>query len=196
MASPTPPRVPDLHKSAFWIYGVTAMVMREPFSIVLRHAATAGWQDSAVQLEALRALIVLALLSRQFLAAGIYFDRVYLQPDSAERYPRRNYPFDFLFGMGELLLAVAASTVVGTASAIFCALAALILLTDLVWLFVSRALSYATVKKIAPGAVFNGLTLLVVAPLTLLVSEQLGYGILVLATGLHMARLVSTYDKP
>src|SRR4051812_42626435 len=97
---PSPaPRVPDLHKSAFWIYGVTAMVMREPLGIVLRHASSSGWSDGAVRLEALRTLIVLLLMSKQFLAAGIYFDRVYIQQESGERFPRRSYPMDFLFGM-------------------------------------------------------------------------------------------------
>ena len=81
-----PSRVPDLHKSAFWIYGVTAMVMREPLSILLHHAADAGWGDAGVHREALRALIVWMLLSRQFTVTGVYFDRVYLQPDSAARY--------------------------------------------------------------------------------------------------------------
>jgi hypothetical protein len=196
MPSTPAARVPDLHKSAFWIYGVTAMVMREPLATVLRHGASSGWNDPAVHLESLRALIVLAMLSRQFLAAGIYFDRVYLQPEAAERYPRRNYPFDFLFGMGELLLAVGASTVVGIGSATFDVLTALILLADPLWLLLSRLLNYATLGKIAPGATFNGLTLLIVAPVTVVVGEAAGYTALLLATTLHMARLVSTYDKP
>lgn len=172
------------------------MVMREPLSIVLRHGATAGWSDSAVQLEALRALIVLGLLSRQFLAAGIFFDRVYLQPEAAERYPRRSYPFDFLFGMGELLLAVGASTVVGTVSPTFNVAVGFILLSEALWLVVSRILRHSTSPKIAPGAVFNLITLAVWALTIALAGDLAGGAVLIVLTALHMLRLVSTYDKP
>ncbi|MCU1328207.1 MAG: hypothetical protein JWN34_3577 [Bryobacterales bacterium] len=196
MASSPAPRVPDLHKSAFWIYGVTAMVMREPLSIVLRHSTTAGWRDPAVQLEAVRALIVLGLLSRQFLAAGIFFDRVYLQPEAAERFPRRSYPVDFLFGMGELLLAVGASTVVGTASPTFNVIVAVVLLSEGAWLLVARLLEHSTVPKIAPGAVFNLLILAMWVPLTALFGDFAGSLALIALTAVHMVRLGRTYDEP
>ena len=91
-AQPPAARVPDLHKSAFWIYGVTAMVMREPLSIVLRHASSVGWANPDVLMEALRGLIVWLLMSRQFTVAGVYFDRVYLQPDSGAQFANRNFP--------------------------------------------------------------------------------------------------------
>lgn len=196
MATSPAPRIPDLHKSAFWIYGVTAMVMREPLGIVLRHGSAAGWHDPAVQLEALRSLVVLGLMSRQFLSAGIYFDRIYLQPDSAGRYPLRNYPFDFLFGMGELLMAVGASALVGTAGPAFDVVAGLILLSESLWLLASRIFRYSTGPKIAPSAWFNLGTLVVWIPTAMLAGERLGYALLIVLTALHMIRLGRGYDKP
>ena len=72
------PRVSDLHKSAFWIYGVTAMVMREPLAGLVRHIASAGMGNVQVRLETLRVAVVLVLMSRLFLESGLYFDEVYL----------------------------------------------------------------------------------------------------------------------
>src|SRR3954451_23865957 len=147
---PTPPRIHDLHRSAFWIYGVTAMIMRDPFGVVLRHAAAAGWGDPMVRQEGLRGLVVLFLMSRQFLASGIYFDRVYLQPESPQLYPRRSYPLDFLLGMGELLAALGASTLVGLPTSMFAALVAVNLLWEPAWLALSAVARYSTLRMIAP----------------------------------------------
>ncbi|HWC00579.1 MAG TPA: hypothetical protein VG672_27925, partial [Bryobacteraceae bacterium] len=149
---PAAVRIPDLHRSAFWIYGITAMVMKEPFGVVLRHAAIAGWSDPAVQQEGLRALAVLILMSRQFLAAGIYFDRVYLAPESAEEFPRRNYPFDFLFGLTEMLLVLAGSMIVAVPNSYFDILCALSLIWEPIWLAASKLVGYSTPSNIAPLA--------------------------------------------
>src|SRR5215510_832294 len=120
MASGTAPaRVSDLHKGAFWIYGVTAMVMREPLSIVIKHTTAAGTADPQVQVEIVRMAIVLLLMSRVFLLSGLYFDQVYLRPDSAVLFPRRSYPADFLLGLVHFLLIVGASTVIAGPAAGF-----------------------------------------------------------------------------
>jgi len=145
-------RVSDLHKSAFWIYGVTAMVMREPLGVVIRHIAAAGVGDVQVRLEILRVSIVLALMSQLFLASGLYFDEVYLQPDSAERFPRRSYPADFISGLLHFLLAVGASTVVSTTANAFPAVVLAFLLYDSAWYALSRLLGFATVSRLAGPA--------------------------------------------
>lgn len=194
-APPTATPVSDLHKSAFWIYGVTAMVMREPLGIVLHHASTAGWANSAVRVEALRCLVVLALMSRQFLAAGIYFDRVFLQTNAATRFPRRSYPLDFLAGMGQLLLVVGAATLVGLTTANFDSLAALILLWEPLWLAAAMILRHSTVREIAPGAAYNAAILAACAGIRAVSGESFAYGALIVLTGIQMVRLVPTYDS-
>lgn len=192
---PTASRVPDLHKSAFWIYGVTAMVMREPLSIVLHHAATAGWADKGVQMEAVRGLIVWLLLSRQFTVAGIYFDHVYVQSDSALRFPKRSYPVDFMLGVIALLVSVGASTIVGVSGPLFDVLVGLTLLWDLLWLAFAKALGHSTVRFIAPAAYFNLGVLAVFWLVRAYFGPLAGYVALVLCGCIQMARLFANYNR-
>jgi len=159
-------RIPDSHKNAFWIYGVTAMIMREPLSVMVRDLSAKGIADHAVQRECLRTAVILLVLSRQFLTAGAFFDRVYLQPDSAMKYPRRNYPLDFLTRLTEMLVAVAASTTVALESSALAGLTPctvimlVLLLLDGVWLAVARAARYSTIPELAPMARANILAVL------------------------------------
>ncbi len=196
MSTPqTAPRVPDFHKSAFWIYGVTAMVMREPLSVVLHHAATAGWQNTGVQLEALRGLVVWLVMSRQFTVAGIYFDRVYLQPDSATRFPRRSYPHDFIVGIGALLAAVGASTVVGSNSNIFDYVIGVALSWDLLWLAIAAAARHSSVPVMASGVAWKiGILALFAAALAAF-GELPAYCVLLVGLLVHMGRLIADYDR-
>ncbi len=194
-AQPPAARVPDLHKSAFWIYGVTAMVMREPLSIVLHHASTAGWANPDVLMEALRGLIVWLLLSRQFTVAGVYFDRVYLQPDSGVRFANRNFPVDFILGIGALLLAVGASTIVGVKGSLFDVVVGLALLWDLLWLLVARLMGYSAVRLISPGALFNLGILVVFWGVRSVFGDGLGYGALLVSSVVQMWRLMVNYDS-
>jgi hypothetical protein len=194
-AERTPARIPDLYRSAFWIYGITVTVMREPIGVVLRHAATAGWSDSVVQQEGLRTLVVLMLMARQFLAAGIHFDRVYLEPDSAERFTRRSYPFDFLFGMGELLMAVAASMIVALPSHAFDACVGLSLVSEGIWLAASRVGGYSTVRMIAPGAARNAVSLAVCAGVRIVSSESIAAAVLLALDGAHVAHLIRESNR-
>ena len=194
-AQPPAARVPDLHKSAFWIYGVTAMVMREPLSIVLHHASTAGWANPDVLMEALRGLIVWLLLSRQFTVAGVYFDRVYLQPDSGVQFANRNFPVDFILGIGALLLAVGASTIVGVKGSLFDGVVGLALQWDLLWLLVARLMGHSAVRLIAPGALFNLGILVVFWGVRSVFGDGLGYGALLVSSVVQMWRLMVNYDS-
>lgn len=187
-------RVPDLHKSAFWIYGVTAMVMREPLSIVLRHAAAAGWGDAGVHLEALRALIVWMLLSRQFSVLGIYFDRVYLQPDSAARYPRRSYPIDFLLGIGAVLASVGAAGLVGTPGPLFAIVAGVALGWDVVWLALAKVMGHTSVGLMAPNTLISLGMMAVFAAAYALTSEFTATAVLLVMILLHLGRLMGDYN--
>jgi hypothetical protein len=150
--------VSNLEKSAFWIYGVTAMIMREPLGTLLRHASTAGLGDPLVRDEILRVAVVLAFLSRLFLAAGLHFEIVYMRPGGEKRYPRRSYPVDFLAGLIQLLVGVAASTVVSLhaeqagGTELFNILASLFLLADQLWLGVTALLRFSAVKEVARRA--------------------------------------------
>ena len=191
---PSVVRVPDLHKSAFWIYGVTAMVMREPLSTVLRHAAAAGWGDAGVHLEALRALIVWMLLSRQFSVLGIYFDRVYLQPDSAQRYPRRSYPIDFLLGIGAVLASVGAAGLVGTPGSLFAIVAGVALSWDVVWLALALAMRHTSVSLLAPGTIISVVMLGVFAGAFVLLGEMRADVVLLACIFLHLGRLMIDYN--
>jgi hypothetical protein len=137
------------------------MVMREPLSVLVRDLSQTGIGTAAVQLEVIRVAVVLLFLTRQFLAAGVYFDRVYLQPESAVRFPRRSYPVDFISRMAELLVAVAASTAVGIHTryaaglAPFTMITALLLLLQPLWFLQAKAAHYTAVSEIAPIARAN-----------------------------------------
>lgn len=188
-------RIPDLHRSAFWIYGITATVMKDPFGVVLRHAAIAGWGDPAVQQEALRGLVVLILMARQFLAAGMYFDRVYLAPESAERFPRRNYPFDFLFGLTELLFAVANSMIVAVPNLFFDVLCALNLLWETAWLVTSKIGGYSTLRTIAPGAEVTAGIFVLAAVTRLVAGENAAMAILLALCFAHIGWMIWHYNR-
>lgn len=194
-AQPPAARVPDLHKSAFWIYGVTAMVMREPLSIVLHHASSAGWANPGVLMEALRSLIVWLLMSRQFTFAGVYFDQVYLQSDSAVRFACRNFSVDFILGIGALLLAVGASTIVGVKGSLFDVVVGLALLWDLLWLLVARLMGHSSVRLIAPGALFNVGILVLFWGTRSLFGDGPGYAALLACALIQMWRLMGDYEK-
>ena len=196
MSQPSAPaRVSDLHKSAFWIYGVTAMVMREPLGIVLRHASAAGVRDPAVLGEILRTALVLALMSRLFLSSGLYFDRVYLRPDSGVRFPRRSYPVDFLAGLLQFLLAVGASTVIAGPVPTFALTVAGFLLFDLAWLALSGLLGYATTGLIGRPAWTAAAGCATGTAMYWLVSPNAAVALLLGLTGWETARLVRAYNE-
>lgn len=88
-------RITDLQRSAFGIYGVTAMLMREPMGLIVRHTSEVGYGNWQVRLEWLRVAVILLLLSRLFLISRLYFEQVFMQPDSADWYRRRSYPSTF-----------------------------------------------------------------------------------------------------
>lgn len=202
-------RIADLHKSAFWIYGVTAMVMREPFASVIRHISTAGTEDWQVRLEVFRIVVVLVLMARLFLASGLYFDAVYMRPESAAKYPKRSYATDFLSGLLQFLLIVAASTAVALhprlsgGLSIFLLLTAAFLLSEVVWLALALALEYSSTQQIARSAKFNG-ALLIAGTLAgggmrlggadPVLAEQIVLGLWLAAVLIHIAKLVREYD--
>jgi hypothetical protein len=201
-------RISDLHKSAFWIYGVTAMVMREPFASVIRHASTAGLGDWQVRLELLRVAVVLMLMARVFLASGLYFDQVYLREDSAARFPRRSYPVDFLAGLLQFLTIVAGSTAVALhlrsplGLSIFAILVVAFLLFDAVWIALSRLLGYSTVREIGSRAMFGTAALIVVVGIGVriaggdpVLAEQAAFIVLFGATLFEMSKLVEQYGR-
>ena len=64
-------RISEFHKGAFWIYGVTAMVMHDPLSHTLSHISSAGLANWEVRLEIWRCAVLLVLMARFFLAAGL-----------------------------------------------------------------------------------------------------------------------------
>ena len=200
-------RISDLHKSAFWIYGVTAMVMREPFATVIRHTASAGLGDWQVRLELIRVAIVLMLMARIFLASGLYFDEVYLREDSTVRFPSRSYPVDFLAGLMQFLIIVGASTVVALHSrsrlgiSVFTLLVLAFLLFDAVWIGLSMLLRLSTTKEVARRATFGGAALTAavwtgfrVAGRDAVFADQAAFICLMALTAVEMARLVRQYD--
>jgi hypothetical protein len=203
-------RVTDLQRSAFWIYGVTALVLREPMGTVIGHAARLGLGNWQVRLEVLRVLVILILLSRLFLMSGLFLEKVYMSPDSDERFPRRSYPIDFLAGLIQFLLATAAATtlaldvrVAGVYSP-FSVMVAIFLLFDLLWLALTALRRFSTVDLVARQAVVN-LVLLVgsgtvagiarVVGLDAVFGEQTGLVLVgLLATG-HLAVQVLSYES-
>jgi hypothetical protein len=199
-------RISDLHKSAFWIYGVTAMVMREPFATVIRHAASAGFGDWQVRLEVIRVVAVLMLMARIFLASGLYFDEVYLREDSAIRFPRRSYPVDFLAGLLQFLIIVAASTVVTLHSrsrsgfSVFALLVTAFLLFDAVWIAFSALLRLSTTREIGRRATFGSAALAIAVWIGFafagrdpVLTDQIAFAWLIALTVFEMSKLVRQY---
>ncbi len=170
MAPSTPARptrrITDLQRSAFWIYGVTAMVMREPFGLIIRHTAEAGLGDWQVRLELVRVVVILLLLARLFLLSGLYFEIVYMQADSADRFPRRSYPIDFLAGLKQFLVGAAATTTIGMHYRVdgqyapFTLLVWLFLLVDIGWLAIAMLRGFSSVPIIRKQAGWNTAILL------------------------------------
>lgn len=209
--SPPPARIPDSHKNAFWIYGVTAMVMREPLGVVVRSVSTDGIANRAVQVECLRLAVILLILSRQFLTAGTFFDRVYLGPDSAEKFPRRSYPLDFLTRLMEMLVAVAMATAVGLEAfpqgglTPFTILTGILLLLEGVWLLVARVARYSTVGEIAPTARANAVAFLLSALLYVAArasrfrpdaADIVFLSVVVLFSAFQLAGQIRSYGRP
>jgi hypothetical protein len=204
VASPLPTRPPrrisDLQRSAFWIYGVTAMVMREPLGLVVRHLSELGFGNWEVRVELLRVVVILLLLSRLFLDSGLYFERVFMQPESADNYPRRSYPIDFLAGLAQFLVGAAATTAVGTYTYIagwfasFTLLAAIFLLIDWIWLAIAVLRGFSSVPLIARHAQFNGV-MLVASAMAWGVARFAGGGqIFADQTALGVLAALSAYD--
>jgi hypothetical protein len=210
--TPAPPtrRLSDLQRSAFWIYGVTAMVMREPFGILIRHTTDVGLGNWQVRLEWLRVFVILLLLARLFLIAGLYFETVYMQGDSAEQYPRRSYPIDFLAGLAQFLVAAATTTAIGTHALIarqiapFTLVTAVFLLIDVGWVMVAAFRRFSSVSLLRADASRNlwilaaGLAVWSVSRIAgadAVLADQLA--LLAILTGgvLDVARQVKTYEK-
>lgn len=210
---PDPPvtaRVSDLHKSAFWIWGVTAMIMREPLGAAVRRLAKDGLADPLAQLTALRTVVTLLILSRQFLGAGVFFERVYLRADSPAKFPHCSYPMDFITRLTEVLLAVAASTTVGSGTYVFGWISTFLVLTgamlaaDSVLLLIAVCAGFSTRREIAPGARFNALALLctstvaaaaTAAGLALETREMLALGCAGAFTSIQLGTMIRGYGK-
>jgi hypothetical protein len=203
-------RISDLQRSAFWIYGITAMVMREPFGIIVRHSTEAGWGNWQVRLEVLRVLVILLLLSRLFLVSGLYFEQVYMQPDSADRYPKRSYPIDFLAGLKQFLVGAAATTTVAMHQRVagefapFTMLVALFLLVDAGWLAVAKLRGFSAAGLIQKKAVWNAGTLLAAfiawgvaraAGADAVFADQVALGVLAVACCWDVLQQVRIYES-
>jgi hypothetical protein len=170
-------RVTDLQRSAFWIYGVTAMVMRDPLGVVVRQTAELGLGNWEVRLEILRVAVILILLARLFLVSGIYFEQVYMQPGSADLYPRSSFAVDFLAGLAQFLVATAASTAISLQSirtlTPFSLLVAIFLAIDWLWLGLAAVRRFSSLPIIARQAQFNA-RILGAGALALVVSRLVG----------------------
>jgi hypothetical protein len=203
-------RISDLQRSAFWIYGVTAMVMREPLGLIVRHTTEAGLGNWQVRLELLRVGVILLLLSRLFLVSGLYFEQVFMQPESADRYPRRSYPIDFLAGLAQFLVGAAATTAVGTHLRIsgklapFTLLAALFLIVDIGWLATAALRGFSSVTLIGGHAKYNGAMLIAAAVAwgavagaggDAVLADQAALSILAAFTLFDISRLVRRYES-
>jgi hypothetical protein len=201
--------VSDLQRSAFWIYGVTALVMREPMATVIAHASSVGLGNWQVQLELLRVAVILILLSRLFLMSGLFLEKVYMLPNSDELFPRRSYPIDFLAGLFQFLLATAASSalalnvrVAGVYSP-FSVIIAILLLFDLVWLAISALRRFSTTDLVARQVLVNVMLLVTsgviastarLAGLDAVFSEGAGLTVLALLAMGHMAIQIVSYE--
>ena len=132
-----------LHTHANYIYGViVGLAIREalvrtvpqlipPFSLEL-------WK---VYLVVFRLILFLLTITCFYFGAGIYFDKVHLNPETAVKYPRKSYGLDFASGLIHFLIFFAWSLTVvdfsrhaaGVSPFLF--LLSAVFLYDLVWIF-------------------------------------------------------------
>jgi hypothetical protein len=204
----SPRRITDLQRSAFWIYGVTAMIMREPLGVIVRQTAELGLGNWEVRLEILRVGVILILLSRLFLISGLYFEQVYMQPESGDRYPRRSYAVDFLAGLAQFLVATAASTAIALQSVRtvtpFALLVAIFLAVDWLWLGLAALRRFSSLAMIARQAQSNarmlgaGALALVVARAfggDAVFNHQVALSVVAILALVDIARQVGRYDE-
>jgi hypothetical protein len=138
--------VQRLHSHSFYLFGVVVgLSIREALvrtgSDLFLPTKVEIWK---VHLEALRLIIFLLTITCFYFGAGVFFDKIYINPETATRYQRKNYGLDFSFGLIHFLAFFAwalsindysrspkwgVSPFLGFLSAIF--------LYDLAWLFIS-----------------------------------------------------------
>jgi hypothetical protein len=158
----------DLGKHALWIYGAfVSLCIREALTSYFAHKPQSPfyYQES---LELARLVLYLFVISRFFLGAADFFERVHGEGSEAE-YPRagKNFQMDFLVGMAHFVFFyVWALSITDHAPRLFGAsnyllLMVFILAYDLAWYIASK--TYVTRKKIAPWVGINLLTVIAAA---------------------------------
>jgi hypothetical protein len=204
-------RISELHKGAFWIYGITAFAMHDPVSHLLAHLSSAGLADWQVRLEIWRCAVLLVLMAKFFLGAGLYFDQVYMRERSSDRYPRKSYPVDFLAGLLQFLLLVAAAVTVGFHArfrgeiTLFTVLVALFVLYANLWYLAAAVLRYSVRGTLAVSRDSNNLAFAVSAFAYLasrlaggadpVFADQAALGTLLILTCFDVGKLIRAYDN-
>ena len=109
-----------IHKHAFWLYGVLlGLAIKQAIETTIPHLISperlpaqiaraggiihfphpdTGFRDTGIYLEILRVTIVMALVIRFYLGSAYYYGKAYEASDADEKYPKKNYGVDFVFG--------------------------------------------------------------------------------------------------
>ena len=97
-----------LHSHAFYLYGVIAglsirevLVRTGPDLFLFLSSKTELWK---VHLEWIRLIVFFLAISCFYFGAGVFFDRVHVDPKTAQAYKKKNYGLDFWFGLIHFLI--------------------------------------------------------------------------------------------
>lgn len=128
---------------AFWLYGVLvglSITHALNFAIPEIFAPRSDPPIDPVQLS-VRLFVFLTVIVRFYLGSATFFEAAYSQPEAAEKYPKKSFGLDFLFGFIHFVFffAWAASLDLTSQSPrLFFALLMAILLYDTLWFLACR----------------------------------------------------------
>lgn len=177
-SNPTPSLISkDLHKHAFWLYGVIiGLSIEESLRHVLPHVAEISFYNNnlsrhkAIHIgtDVIQLAVFLTLVVRFFLGSVRYFDQAHISPSSS-KYKSKNYALDFFFGLIHFsgFLGLALSFGEQQPEWLFLFWLAYILSYDLIWVLGCR--KYETIRLVYVWAFVNVLTLILSVLLYLLV---------------------------
>lgn len=159
-----------LHSHAFYLYGVVvALAIREVLLRVGTHAfvPVAGEQVESwkIHLEALRLVLFLIAITCFYFGSGVFFDKVYINPDTAREFQKKNYGLDFTIGLIHFLIFFAWSLTItnhsrnGWGLSPFFGFLSAIFLYDLVWLIAN--VRYDSLQEIKLWAFMSALVFFV-----------------------------------
>jgi len=158
--------VQRLHNHAFYLYGViVGLAIREALTRsapqLIHPASAEPWM---VLLESLRLVVFLLTISCFYFGAGVYFDKVHLNVNTAQKYATKSYGLDFVSGLIHFLIFFGWALTIGDYGRYrfgvspFLFFLSAVFLYDLVWLVVNK--NFDSVQEIKMWALMSAVVFL------------------------------------